>query len=158
MARRDLPEGRAEEDNSAPSTRGGAALLLRTRSFEAGAEESEEQAHHNGRVATREVVWEEQVLQLASIYAPAAPCQRRAFLNNLIARNPLQRNAIVGGDFNTVIKVSEDVQFMSDQRNRQGYPNLHGAILNQLMHRTKLSDLHNMINGEATGGYTREGK
>ena len=156
MARRDLPEGRAEEDNSALSTRGGAALLLRTRSFEAGAEESEEQAHHNGRVATREVVWEEQVLQLASIYVPAAPGQRRAFLNNLIARNPLQRNAIVGGDFNTVIKVSEDVQFMSDQRNRQGYQNLHGAILNQLMHRTKLSDLHNRINGEATGGYTRE--
>ena len=38
MARRDLPEGREEEDGPASSTRGGAALLLRTRSFEAGAE------------------------------------------------------------------------------------------------------------------------
>lgn len=86
------------EGHNLMSTRRGAALLLRTRAFTAGAEEDEEQTSHSGRIAMREVVlWEEQVYQFASIYAPAMTEERTDFWNSLIADNPFSADTILGG-------------------------------------------------------------
>ena len=91
------------------SSRGGAAILTRKLSFPAGAEDDEYQETHGGRLARRTVVWEDMVIELASTYIPASARERKIFLNKLLHDNPLNRDTIVGGDFNCVIDVNKDV-------------------------------------------------
>ena len=70
-------------------SRGGAAILTRKLSFPAGAEEDEYQETHGGRLAKRSVVWEDMVIELASIYVPASARERKIFINKLLQDNPL---------------------------------------------------------------------
>ena len=59
------------EIETAEGSRGGAALLLNKRSFEAGAENDEITTNQDGRLAIREVAWEGMILKIASIYVPS---------------------------------------------------------------------------------------
>ena len=139
-------------------SRGGAALLLNKRSFEAGAEEDQITTEHDGRLAIREVAWEGMIFKISSMYAPAEADYRKRFINKLHRTSTLDKETIIGGDFNCVINISHDVQYSDERRQRRPYANMHGPLMTKLMNKAKLSDTHNRVNGENTGGYTREGR
>ena len=63
-------------------------------------------AARNGRLARRAVVWEDTVIELMSVYIPATAGERKRYLSKLLRNSPLNRDTIVGGDFNCVIDVS----------------------------------------------------
>ena len=98
------------------------------------------------------------IFKLASIYVPAEADYRKRYINKLHRTATLDKETIIGGDFNCVIKVDHDVQYSNQRELRRPYANLHGPLLTKMMNKAKLSDTHNRVNGENTGGYTREGK
>ena len=106
----------------------------------------------------REVAWEGMVLKIASMYVPAEADYRKRYINKLHRTSTLDKEMIVGGDFNCVINVGHDVQYSNEREQRRPYANMHGPLLTKMMNKAKLSDTHNRVNGENTGGYTREGR
>ena len=119
-------EGEVETEEG---SRGGAALLLNRRSFEAGAEEDEEQTAHDGRIAMREVAWEGMLFKIASMYVPAEADYRKRFINKMNRSGTLDKDTIVGGDYNCVIRVQDDVLCSEERARRQPYANAHGPLL-----------------------------
>ena len=63
------------------------------------------QEEYDGRLARRAVVWEDTVIELVSVYIPATAGDRKRYLNKLLQNSPLNRDTIVGGDFNCVINI-----------------------------------------------------
>ena len=68
------------EIETAEGSRGGAALLLNKRSFEAGAENDEITTNQDGRLAIREVAWEGMIFKIASIYVPSEADYRKRYI------------------------------------------------------------------------------
>ena len=93
-------------------------------------------------------------LELASTYVPASARERKIFLNKLLHDNPLNRDTIVGGDFNCVIDVNKDVCYATGVD--RTYQNHHAPLVEKLMNRAKLTDLHNRVNATDIDGFTRE--
>ena len=98
------------------------------------------------------------IFKIASIYIPAEADYRKKYVNKLHRTSALDKDTIIGGDFNCVINIGHDVQYSSEREQRRPYANLHGPLLTKLMNKAKLSDTHNRVNGENSGGFTREGK
>ena len=106
----------------------------------------------------REVAWEGMLFKIASMYVPAEADYRKRFINKMNRSSTLDKDTIVGGDYNCVIRVQDDVLCSEERARRQPYANAHGPLLTKLMNKAKLMDVHNRVNGEGSGGFTREGR
>ena len=87
-----------------------------------------------------------------SVYAPVFAHLRRVFFTRLADSPSITADTVVGGDWNCVPDVACDVQYPTASPDT--YPNLHAPILESLLAKKGLADLHRYVNGNATS-YTR---
>ena len=135
--------------------RGGGAIFLRAETFQMDPRTKHPYTSHlGGRVVCTEVDTPKGPLRLCSLYVPAEPRLRGAFLRRLKTAKLLTRSMIIGTDANCVPDPNIDVLYPPNSTTV--YSNAHAATLEDLLSTVGVRDIFRFLEGNKARMYTRE--
>jgi hypothetical protein len=132
--------------------RGGAAVFVTAEHPDIDCRDARPSFEQQAGVASVLLTEHEERKRYTSVYVPVFAPLRRVFLTSLANSSLVTSDCVVGGDWNCVPDITCDVQY--PPASSESYPNLHAPILESLLTKRGLIDIHRFVNGNAIS-YTR---
>ena len=134
--------------------RGGAALFLDAESRLLDLNEMTTGTYLGGRLVTASLRAEGHPIEVASVYVPAGPYARGAFLCKLKELGAISSNTILQGDFNYVPDVLRDVRYPAGSTTT--YANAHAGAYERWLADRGLKDIYRQFHGTRAVQFTRQ--